>query len=57
MPQVGTEMKTDAEENFSERRTRTGRDSNPRNPYGFTGFRDRLLQPLGHLSNDLDSTG
>ena len=30
--------------------SRTGRDSNPRNPCGFTGFRDRLLQPLGHLS-------
>jgi hypothetical protein len=29
---------------------RTGRDSNPRNRCRFTGFRDRLLQPLGHLS-------
>jgi hypothetical protein len=29
---------------------RTGWDSNPRYPYGYTGFRDRLLQPLGHLS-------
>src|SRR5690348_18363705 len=31
---------------------RTGRDSNPRYPYGHTGFRDRRLQPLGHLSNE-----
>ena len=29
---------------------RRGRDSNPRRPQGLTGFRDRLLQPLGHLS-------
>ncbi len=29
---------------------RTGWDSNPRYPCGYTGFRDRLLQPLGHLS-------
>ena len=33
---------------------RTGRDSNPRYPYGHTGFRDRRLQPLGHLSKRLD---
>jgi hypothetical protein len=32
------------------RQKRTGWDSNPRYPYGYTGFRDRLLQPLGHLS-------
>jgi hypothetical protein len=32
------------------RKKRTGWDSNPRYPYGYTGFRDRLLQPLGHLS-------
>ena len=25
-------------------------DSNPRYPYGYTGFRDRRLRPLGHLS-------
>ena len=31
--------------------TRTGWDSNPRYRYRYTGFRDRLLQPLGHLSN------
>src|SRR5688500_722348 len=31
-------------------RQRTGWDSNPRYPCGYTGFRDRLLQPLGHLS-------
>lgn len=29
---------------------RTGRDSNPRRGCPLTGFRDRLLQPLGHLS-------
>ena len=29
---------------------RRGWDSNPRDPQGPTGFRDRLLQPLGHLS-------
>src|SRR5712692_5048188 len=29
---------------------RTGRDSNPRYPYGHTGFRDRPFQPLTHLS-------
>jgi glyoxylate reductase len=29
---------------------RRGWDSNPRDPNGPTGFRDRLLQPLGHLS-------
>src|SRR5579859_5728857 len=33
---------------------RTGRDSNPRYPYGHAGFRDRSLQPLGHLSKLLD---
>lgn len=29
---------------------RTGWDSNPRYGCPYTGFRDRLLQPLGHLS-------
>jgi hypothetical protein len=29
---------------------RRGRDSNPRIGYPITCFRDRLLQPLGHLS-------
>ena len=29
---------------------RTGWDSNPRYRCRYTGFRDRLLQPLGHLS-------
>src|SRR5215831_4988291 len=29
---------------------RRGRDSNPRNPCGFNGFRDRPIQPLSHLS-------
>ena len=29
---------------------RRERDSNPRYPCGYTGFRDRRLQPLGHLS-------
>ena len=29
---------------------RRERDSNPRNPYGFNGFRDRPIQPLSHLS-------
>src|SRR5439155_19568526 len=29
------------------RAVRTGWDSNPRYPCGYTGFRDRLLQPLG----------
>src|ERR1017187_5562810 len=29
---------------------RRGRDSNPRNPFGLTGFRDRPDQPLQHLS-------
>jgi hypothetical protein len=31
-------------------RWRRGWDSNPRNPYGFNGFRDRPIQPLSHLS-------
>src|SRR5512142_3349170 len=31
-------------------RWRRGRDSNPRNPFGLTGFRDRPDQPLQHLS-------
>ena len=31
-------------------RQRRGRDSNPRYPYGHTGFRNRLHRPLGHLS-------
>ncbi len=30
---------------------RRERDSNPRNPYEFNGFRDRPIQPLSHLSN------
>jgi hypothetical protein len=34
----------------STRSQRTGWDSNPRYGYPYTGFRDRLLQPLGHLS-------
>ncbi len=29
---------------------RRGRDSNPRYPFGYTGFQDRSHQPLGHLS-------
>src|SRR5207237_4203820 len=36
--------------------SRRGRDSNPRRPYDLTCFRDRLLQPLGHLSRPLDSS-
>ena len=32
---------------------RRERDSNPRYPCGYTGFRDRRLQPLGHLSANL----
>jgi hypothetical protein len=31
-------------------RWRRGWDSNPRNPFGFNGFRDRPIQPLSHLS-------
>src|SRR3989454_5827452 len=34
---------------------RMGWDSNPRCPCGHTGFRDRLLQPLGHPSKILDA--
>ena len=30
---------------------RTGRDSNSRYPCRYAGFRDRCLQPLGHLSS------
>jgi Fur family transcriptional regulator, peroxide stress response regulator len=30
---------------------RRGRDSNPRYPNGYNGFRDRPIQPLSHLSN------
>ena len=30
---------------------RKGRDSNPRSPFGDTAFRERRLQPLGHLSS------
>ncbi len=30
---------------------RRERDSNPRNPNEFNGFRDRPIQPLSHLSN------
>ena len=29
---------------------RRGRDSNPRYPFGYSGFQDRRHQPLGHLS-------
>jgi hypothetical protein len=29
---------------------RRGWDSNPRNPFGLNGFRDRPIQPLSHLS-------
>ena len=33
--------------------SRSGRKGkNPRYPCGYTGFRDRLLQPLGHLSQE-----
>src|SRR5258705_3243946 len=31
-------------------RWRRERDSNPRYPYGYSGFRDRPIQPLSHLS-------
>jgi hypothetical protein len=39
-------------EPFSDRQTswRRGRDSNPRYPFGYSGFQDRLFQPLTHLS-------
>jgi hypothetical protein len=30
---------------------RRERDSNPRKPFGFNGFQDRRLKPLGHLSS------
>ena len=30
---------------------RRGWDSNPRTPYGVSGFQDRRLKPLGHPSN------
>lgn len=33
---------------------RRGRDSNPRYPCGYTGFRDRHNRPLCHLSGKLD---
>ncbi len=32
---------------------RRGRDSNPRDPCGSSGFQDRRLEPLGHLSQPL----
>ena len=32
---------------------RRGGDSNPRYGYPYTGFRNQLLQPLGHLSNTI----
>ena len=32
---------------------RRGGDSNPRNPCEFNGFRNHLLQPLGHRSIDI----
>ncbi len=35
---------------------RTGWDSNPRYRYRYTGFRDRRLQPLGHLSVSRDAS-
>ena len=31
-------------------------DSNPRNPYELNGFRNRLLQPLGHRSNKCNTS-
>ncbi len=34
---------------------RRERDSNPRNPYEFNGFRDRPIQPLSHLSKKLEA--
>ena len=35
---------------------RRGRDSNPRRPCDLSGFRDRYIQPLCHLSEGRDST-
>ncbi len=32
---------------------RKGRDSNSRYPFGYAAFRERYLQPLGHLSTDV----
>src|SRR5690606_34595844 len=32
---------------------RRGWDSNPRYPCGYSGFRDRYIQPLCHLSRNL----
>src|SRR5206468_8861514 len=39
-------------EKFSDLRTvwRRERDSNPRYPFRYSGFQDRLFQPLTHLS-------
>ena len=34
----------------SVKKWRRGRDSNPWKPFGFNGFQDRRLKPLGHLS-------
>ena len=35
---------------------RRGRDSNPRRPCDLSGFRDRYIQPLCHLSGGADSS-
>ena len=40
----------EAPRSVAERFWRRRRDSNPRNPFGFTGFRDRPDQPLQHPS-------
>ena len=44
------------DEQMAEHFRREG-DSNPRNPYGFNGFRDRPIQPLSHLSKAMRLRG
>ncbi len=36
---------------------RRGRDSNPRYPYGYSGFRNQPVRPLRHLSAELCGAG
>ena len=44
-------LKTESRRNLkSTEGNRRERDSNPRNGFPFSGFQDRRLQPLGHLS-------
>jgi hypothetical protein len=50
-PQAKTRARSSARVLVRQPHQRTGWDSNPRYRFRHAGFRDRFLQPLGHLSN------